>query len=112
MIGFGSLSNAGMACLTLAAESQLNCPSAEWQSSPNRPDPTTSDAQSEISSRAAPSGALQASQVRPGQLEQAEYVDETENESMLKTTERRFREITVEIYDYILKTGTGKSRRL
>ena len=63
MIGFSSLSNAaGMASFSLSAECQLNMQSTERQSSQNRPDPTMSDAQPEISCRATPSGALQASE--------------------------------------------------
>jgi hypothetical protein len=118
MIGFSSLSHAaGMACLTLAAESQLNNPSTKWQSSPNGPDSPMSDAQSEISSRAVHLGGLQASKVcvtratvdshlSQGQLEQmfprAKQASECDGAGMLKATVRQFREIAAECYRYVL----------
>jgi hypothetical protein len=115
MIGFSSMSNAGMACLTLAAESQLNNPSTEWQSSPNLPDSKANDAQSEISGPATPTGALQASQVcvtratlnhlSQGPLEQAQPAGEYECAGMLKATARQFR-------DFVLRTRVGSRRRM
>ena len=112
MIGFSSLSNAaGMACLTLAAESQLNGPLTERQSASNLFDPRTSDPQSEISNRAKPSCALQASEAPPetgysdlsgGQCEQTK-------QGILKVVARRIHEIAAEIYGYV--PGTALRRK-
>ena len=104
MIGFSSLSNAaGMACLTLAAESQLNNPSTERQSASNR-----SEAQLETSDRAKRSGASQASEMcmtrattdhlSIGQLEQAK-------QGFMKVIARRLHELAAEVYRYVLGMG-------
>jgi hypothetical protein len=117
MIGFSSLSHAaGVASFTLATECQLNIQSTERQSSPTRPDSTMSDAPSEISTRAAPSGGLQASQacvtrvtvdshLSQGEWEQAKRASECEGAGMLKVVARQFR-------DFVLRTRVGTSRRL
>jgi hypothetical protein len=105
MIGFSSLSSAaGMACVSLAAESQLNNPSTERQSRSNLP-----DAQSETSGRAKPSSALQAlqapviratgdSHLGHGQFEQTK-------QGILKVIARQFHEIAAELYRYVPGAG-------
>ena len=113
MIGFSSLSNAaGMACVSFAAENQLNSPSTERrQTSPNLADSTLSEAESEVSSGVTASGPSPASQAyvtratvdRRGQdqLEQAPRAGGYESASMLKATARQFR-------DFVLRTRVGR----
>ena len=122
MIGYNPLSGAaGMACLTLAAESQLNGSSADWQTSPNGSDSTTSNAEPAISGRPKLAEGSQTSDLNVAQTADnhrfAHRDSEEDNlaagsriQGLLTAAAKQFSDITADLYHYILQSRASGSR--